>query len=169
MNVLGLDPGMRTGWAVLCDDGTPDVDLLGCGLLTPDDPKLRVPDRIESLCTGLGALLDEYEPGLVVLEWDSGHVNERRHRGGGAGLATHGAVTAALWREVLAWSRSHRATVVTVDESTWTRGVPKGERALAVAASFPYRLQDDPGLDIADAIGIVVWKLKELCVRRNAS
>lgn len=167
MITLGLDPGIgKTGWAIL--EG-PDA-LIDYGHLTPDDPALRVPERIESLCAGLEALLEEYRPELIVLEWDSGHVNIRRHQGGGAGLATHGAVTAALWQRALYWARRRSGvTVATVDESAWTRGTAKEVRALAVAGQFPgYRADSDRGRDSADAIGVAVWQIKELRVRRYA-
>ena len=167
MITLGLDAGIQTtGWAIL--DG-PDT-LIEYGHLTPDDPRLRVPERIESLCVGLEALLEEYRPELIVLEWDSGHVNVRRHKGGGAGLATHGAVTAALWQRALYWARRRGGVMVaTVDESAWTRGVAKEVRALAVAGQFPqYRPDRDRGRDSADAIGVAVWQITELCVRRYA-
>lgn len=166
MTTLGLDPGIDTsGYAVLASLD----ELLEAGTLSPDDPKAHATARIESLCGGLEALLERFKPSLVVIEWNSGKVNRRRHQGGGAGLAVHGAVTCGLWREALGWARQNRATVVTVDESQWTHGVRKEERALAVASMFPgLAWTQDRKHDVADAIGVALWKLKELCVRNCA-
>ncbi len=164
MRTLGIDSGIiTTGWAVL---GGLD-SLIACDVVRPEHPAARVPERIESLCQQLEALLDEYQPDLIILEWDSGKVNPRRHKGHGQGLATHGAVTSALWRESLHWARRRAGvTVVTVDENQWTRGVPKEYRAAAVAQMFPaVDWTRDKRHDAADAVAMALWQLKELCVR----
>lgn len=164
--ILSLDPGIReTGWAVL--DGT---ELVAFGILRPEDFEAGVPARIDSLCVGLEALLAEYRPEVILLEWNSGKVNQRRHKGGGAGLATHGAVCAALWRDARHWARRRGdVRVVPVTESQWTRGIPKETRALAVANEFPdYRPCSDPGLNIADSIGLALYWIREDRVRSIA-
>ena len=168
--LLSLDPGLLiTGYAVLLDRGTMDVDLLAQGTLAPKKVG-TVPDRIEFLCQELEALLNLHTPNVILIEWDSGHINTNRHKGGGAGLATHGAATASLWREALYWTRARKGVaVVTVPENEWTRGVPKEARAIAMAQMFPgYDWTVDSGYNAADAIGLAVWRIKEVCVRSHA-
>ena len=163
MKILSLDPGIEiTGWA--CMDG---LRLLECATIRPFDNREHATDRINGICAGLLRLLSELGPAVVLIEWDSGHVNRKRHKGGGAGLATHGAVTAALWREAVHWARGRQgAEVVPVDENLWTRGVPKDVRALAVAAEYvTYPQESDIGCNIADAIGLAVWWARERRVR----
>lgn len=162
---LGIDAGIQTtGWATM----RPGEALQDFGFLKPDTKGTPSFQRIEELCHGLGALLEEHRPGVVVLEWDGGHVNRNRHEGGGAGLAVHGAVTASLWRDCVWWARRHGADVIVVPESKWTRGRPKPERALAVAGMFPaYRPELDKGFDAADAIGVLIWFQREEMVQRR--
>jgi Holliday junction resolvasome RuvABC endonuclease subunit len=162
---LSLDPGLKTtGWSVL--EGPELVDF---GILRPNDPKAGVPERIDSLCLGLEALLDAFRPQMILVEWNSSHVNVNRHKGGGAGLASHGAVCCGLWRDAVYWARRHGAKVVPVNESTWTRGVPKKQRALVVAQEYPdYQIERDPGGDIADSIALAAWWAKEEQVKQLA-
>lgn len=165
--ILTIDPGsISTGYAVLEGDSLRD-----CGILKPDDPKADVPQRVESLCEGLEALLEEYKPDVVLIEWDSSHVNVRRHKGGGSGLATHGAITASLWRESLYWARRRQGvSVITILENTWTRRVPKEHRAAAVACQFPgVDWTSDIRNDASDAVGLARWYVQERRVREHTS
>lgn len=161
--ILSLDPGLaKTGYAVLDDLPIGEGVLIDQGTLSPGRAGTQ-PERIEVLCFELANLLDVHEPAVILIEWDSGHVNIRRHKGGGSGLAVHGAVTAALWREALYWARRRKGVaVVTIPEHDWTRGIPKEDRAVAVAQMFPgYDLGQDSGFNIADAIGLAVWHARE--------
>jgi len=128
--------------------------------------------RINTMCSDLWQLLKKHQPTTVLVEWTSGRLNCRRHRGEGQGLAVHGAATGALWREALAWRRSLPAEqrigvkVIVVRENDWTNGVPKSDRSTAIASMFPeYKIEQDAGGDIADAIGLACWYLKEQLVR----
>ncbi len=167
--LMGIDPGIiKTGYCVLRDDGTPDLTLIDIGRIWPgmDGPQW---ERIEALCCDLICLLERHCPDIALIEWDSGKVNRKRHKGGGSGLAVHGEVTAALWREALYWARRRGGVkVIPVAENTWTRGVPKEARALVVAQAFPLNLEADAGRDAADALGLCVYYCREQMVRSCA-
>lgn len=167
--VFSLDPGsVRTGWALM----KPPEELMQAGLLLPDKQTDPSETRIGDMCHGLWQLLNFYLPGTIVIEWTSGKVGERHGSGGGAGLAVHGAAIGALWRECIAWFRYQppenqlKTKVILVKENVWTRGVPKKVRVEAIAAMFSeYKIENDKGFDIADAIGLTVWYLRERAVR----
>lgn len=162
--VLSIDPGSkRTGWAVL----TQREQLLQAGLLTGDKGIDHAEFRITAMCRGLHELLEEWQPETVLIEWSSGHVGRRRHKGGGAGLATYGIAIGGLWQVAVAWARSCEppAQVRCIEENLWTNRVPKEDRVVAVAQRFrEYRIEDDPGGDIADAIGLGLWWIRELTI-----
>jgi len=126
--------------------------------------------RVAAMCRGLRELLDEWQPGTVLIEWSSGHVGRRRHKGAGAGLAVYGIAIGALWQVAMAWStsgepRERQAQVCCLKENLWTNGVPKEDRIAAVAQRFrEYRIEDDPGGDIADAIGLGLWWIRGLAI-----
>ncbi len=163
--ILSLDPSStRSGWAVM----QPPERLLQAGLLLPEKTKAASEARIETMCRDLRELLEESQPAVVVIEWTSGKVNVKRHKGEGAGLAVHGAATGALWREIEGWKRSlsadrrGRTLITLVRENEWTRGVSKQDRQATVAASFSaYDPSQDPGADIADAIALAGWFQRE--------
>ena len=167
--VFAIDPGSKkTGWAVL---GAREK-LIQAGLLLPDKQSAAPEFRIHRMCEDLRNLLDELQPAVILIEWTSGKVGRKRHSGGGAGLAIHGAATGALWREVLAWRRvlpAEQQLEVKVElilENTWTRQVPKADRIEAISVMFPqYLPEQDSGGDIADAIGLNVWYQREQAVR----
>jgi len=158
--ILSLDPGsVRSGYAVM----EPPEKLLEAGLLLPDKRTAASEFRIASMCRDLWGLLNKWQPGTVVIEWVSGKVNPRRHKGGGQGLQVHGAATGALWETAEQWRREHtESEVVLVPENTWTHGVPKVDRQVAVADLFPaYSIDQDCGADVADGIGLALWYLRE--------
>ena len=167
--IFTLDPGsLRSGFAVLTMGG----QLREAGLLLPDKRAAASEFRIEVMCRDLHDLLIRWDPSVVVLEWTSGKVNTSRHKGAGAGLAVHGAATGALWREVEAWRRSlpaerqSRVMVELIRENQWTRGTPKTDRQAAVAQEFPqYDPTQDIGGDLADAIGLATWWLRNRAVK----
>ncbi len=67
MRVLGLDPGSRrTGWGVVDRSG----NLFRCvehGFLAPP-AGLDLPRRLHFLARGVGAVMDRFAPGAVVVE-----------------------------------------------------------------------------------------------------
>jgi len=167
--IFSIDPGSKkTGWAVMAAR----EQLIQAGLLLPDKQSTAPEFRIHRMCEDLRNLLDEIQPAVILIEWTSGKVGKKRHGGGGAGLAIHGAATGALWREVLAWRRAlpaEQQLAVKVEltlENVWTRGVPKKKRIDAVNVAFPqYDPEKDRGGDIGDAIGLAIWYQREQTVR----
>jgi len=167
--ILSIDPGsLRTGWALM----KPPEHLVKAGLLLPNKQTAPSEFRIDAMCRSLWTILNYYQSKIILVEWTSGKVGKRHGSGGGAGLAVHGAATGALWREVVAWIRYRppqiqlETDIVLIRENEWTRGVPKQDRAFSIAAMFPeYKIEDDPGCDIADAIGLAVWYMREQAVR----
>jgi len=167
--VFAIDPGSKkTGWAVM---GAREK-LIQAGLLLPDKQSIAPEFRIHRMCEDLRNLLDELQPAVIVVEWTSGKVGRKRHRGQGAGLAIYGIAVGSLWREVLAWRRALPAEqqlkvkVELVLENTWTRGIPKRKRIDAVNAAFPqYDPELDRGGDVADAIGLACFYQRECLLR----
>lgn len=162
--VLSIDPGSkRTGWTVL----TQREQLLQVSVLTGDKTTDPAEFRIAAMCRGLRELLDEWQPGAVLIEWSSGHVGRQRHRGAGAGLVVYGIAIGALWQVVVAWARSCEppAQVCCIEENLWTNRVPKEDHIAAIVQRFrEYRIEDDPCGDIADAIGLGLWWVRELAI-----
>jgi len=109
----------------------------------------------------LRELLDELQPATILIEWTKGKVGERRHQGRGAGLAVYGGGMGYATATADSWA-ADGCQVVGILENDWTRGVKKETRQLAVASMFDdYRASQDPGGDMADAIGMAVWWLKQ--------
>lgn len=165
MKLLTFDAASRvTGYAVMADRRT----LIEAGRLRGKPAKGPPCDRIWSIVQGAIALAVQHQPDLILVEVTSGKV-QRRHKGGGAGLGVHGMACGALFAGLRA-ALTAAATVKAVTENEWTRGVPKAHRAAAVASLFPsYRMADDPGLDIADAIGLGHWWYTEAEPRGEAA
>ena len=167
--ILSLDPSStRTGWALLSQG----EQLLQGGIIKPHKQKCEAQYRIAQMCKDLEQLLAEIEPETILLEWPSGHVGRKRHQGGGAGLSIYGAACGSLWRTCEHWIRSlppeqqSQTEVELVLESDWTRGIPKSDRIAGVASRFKeYDPAADPGGDLADAIGLGCWYLKEYRMR----
>ena len=166
---FSLDPGsQKTGWAVM----RPGEQLIRAGLLLPDKKTAPNETRIGDMCHSLWTLLNYWCPGLIIIEWTSGKVSKRHGCGGGAGLAVHGASCGALWRECIAWLRYQppknqiETKIVLIKENDWSRGVNKKDRQIAIADLFPaYRIEQDMGGDIGDAIGLNIFYQRERAVR----
>jgi len=155
--ILSLDPSSTiVGFAFL----RIDAGLVRAGVIEPAkraEPSYR---RILSMRIDLRGLLDEYKPGTILIEWTKGKVG-RRHHGRGAGLAVYGCGVGAIATEAEHWAEANDAEVEAILENDWTRGVPKNTRQIAIANLYQeYRIGNDPGGDIADAIGMAVWWLR---------
>jgi hypothetical protein len=98
----------------------------------------------------------------MVVEIPSGKVGAR-HRGSGAGLSVYGmAVGALVWALRSTVIGPSRADLWLVEENTWTRSVPKGERLGLLRVQFPEYEEmaaagGDPWGDAGDALGLAVW------------
>jgi hypothetical protein len=170
MSILALDPSSTCcGFA----DLRPDGSLRLAGLIEPDKRQAASYDRILSLRRLLRQVLEQQHPGLILIEWTKGKVGHRRHHGNGAGLAVYGCGVGALATEAEHWvegisNTDCRPKVVYVLENDWTRGEPKEHRQLAIASLYPeYLSTDDPGGDIADAIGLAHWYIKEMIFNKT--
>lgn len=157
--IISLDPSSTiVGFAAM----GMDASLSKAGVITPDRRGAPSYERIRSLRRDLVTVFEQFRPDTILIEWTKGKVG-RRHGGYGAGLAVYGCGVGAIATEADHWARDNPpCDVVPIFENDWTRGVPKSARQLAVAEMYPaYSTHQDPGGDIADAIGMAVWWLKE--------
>ena len=182
MSVLALDPAsIRTGYAYFRGPGRKVHDAGYLSGKTGKDGDKEPTDRILTMCHELRDLVEECRPDLIAIEVTSGHVGRKRHKGGGAGLATYGMAVGGLYvyATVLAeerildlWPEERMFDVWPVKENTWTGTRSKGERRAEVAMKVP-RYKDafaqDRGGDVADAIGIGWWALAEIAMRKAVS
>ena len=158
--VLALDPSSTiVGYAAL----RRNASLIEAGVITPPSRAEVSYDRVMSMCDDLEQLLERIQPSVVLVEWTRGKVGQRRHGGLGAGLAVYGTGVGAIGRTAALYARGRPdCEVVYVLENDWTRGVPKDARQAALRSLVPeYAAVDDPGGDIADAIGLARWWLLE--------
>lgn len=168
--ILGLDSSSTViGYAFKsrCSSGS---SLVEAGLIKPDMNRVGEPESFWRICTMreyLSWLMDEKRPAIILIEWTKGKVGRRRHHGQGAGLAVYGCGVGAIATECMHWAVYHGCRVIPILENDWTRGVPKADRQAAIASEYPqYNQAADPDGDIADAIGLVDWWLKEQLVTR---
>jgi hypothetical protein len=175
MRIFGIDPGsFKTGWGIRIV--SPDLNELYRFGVIKAQKKLEAIDHIRTMRILLFGLLWKYKPDTILIEWTSGKVN-KQHKGGGAGLAIHGASVGALWVEAEHWLVEHNrlesparvAQVICVAENEWTRKVPKTVRQMAVMQQWPIYAEQakvlDPGADAADAIGMIDWWVQERRLR----
>ena len=67
MRILGVDPGLKTTGYGLIDVMTPKIKLIEAGCIEPK-PKDLFQNRIDSVYRNLNAILQRYEPDVMVLE-----------------------------------------------------------------------------------------------------
>ena len=128
-------------------------------------------DRVIDMNSALRTLLDYVKPATILIEWTVGKVAGRQKlRSRGAGLGIYGigvgaAVMTCYWyqHEMM---QIEIVDIVPVVENDWTRGVPKSDRQAAISLQYPeYKVSDDPGGDLADAIGLAQCWLQERKIR----
>lgn len=149
--LLAIDPSSTcTGFAVLTG---PEV-LVEAGRLTPGRQTAPAIIRIATMREELIHLIIEKTPNQIIIEIPSAHVSGRiRMPKQGKGMGVYGMAAGVLWATAVSLCQT-----ATVDERTWTGCRKKEVRAREIAAIFPaYRKIKDPGLNIADAIGIGRW------------
>ncbi len=155
--ILGLDPSSSCiGWGAVTRSGM----LYEAGKITPRHPDDSSWDRIMSMHADLVTLFGQLQPRVIVVEWTKGKVG-KRHKGHGAGLAVYGCGVGAAGLAAHLWGLEHpECEVAWVLENTWSGGVPKEKRQLAIATAFPAyapHLAGDDGGDISDGIGVADW------------
>ena len=160
MTLLAIDPSStKTGYAVMADSMT----LLDAGFLKPDKTRDPAIMRIAAMTKQLGEVLDEWQPGKVLVEMPSAHAAGRL-QGRATGLAIYGFAAGAMWRACHAVTDTE-----VVDAQVWTRGVSKLKRQQLICMAFPqYDSEKDKGGDIADAIGLAVWWFSRQKAKRIA-
>ncbi len=160
--ILALDVSSSvTGYAVGSRDGV----RTGWGAIIPREPGRaeaatltasgRAVDRIDQMVSGVRRLTHFYRGwGIdVVMEWSSGKLH-RRVKGVATGLAVLGQAQGAVRQALNGWGYDP----ILVAENDWTKGKPKAKRADGVGLRYPpYARADDPGLDMADALGLLDW------------
>lgn len=154
--VLGLDPGsIVTGYALMRSP----TELVECGALKATRTR-SVMTRIDNMTCDVVELLAERQPTAVVIEVPTPHVHAGRP---GAGLTVYGMAVGAIYATVRAvvgvpTYGTPTCSVWTYTDQAWTKGTPKRDRQRMIAATLPaYQAADDPGADIADAIGLCLF------------
>ena len=172
-SLLALDPSSTAiGW---CQMG-PGCELRSAGVIRPGREHRKTAfDRITDMTSALAALLHYATPSTILIEWTVGKVAGRlKRKSRGAGLAIYGIGVGAA-TATCQWYAHKRFEIEIVEieaitENTWTRGVPKEARQAWIAGQFKqYRATDDPGGDMADAIGLAQWWLQERKMKGNTS
>lgn len=171
--ILALDPSSTcVGYAVLA--GLSPAELIDAGRLRPSmavdaipdlpdwlrehlrQPALKAAWRVAGLVRDAVDLVREHRPRQVVIEIPSGLFGSGARNGARGSLTTYGMAAGAIWAAV---DQQLPGCVAPVTERQWTpdRGA-KGKAQLAIAGLYKgYSLQDDPGADVADAIGLARW------------
>jgi len=158
--VAGIDPSSSAcGVAFLRQESyqSREPQLLGFEVIRPK-MSLPVMRRIDFIVDRVAELFDKYPCHVAVIEWAN---LARWHGGDRVGqmapvLLAQSAVREAIRRKVF-WVEEYSS-------NTWTGGVQKSKRAQEVRARFPdyaacHRQGGDPGMDGADAAGLVIWRL----------
>jgi len=150
MRVIGIDPSSHcTGVCVAeVSDECRITDLVHLESISPPSRQSAI-KRIGAMQRDLAVAMQDHGPADVVVIETPGPRQQPR-------AAVYGmAVGACL---AIAWQFGIRA--VEAPAGVWTKRRKKFERAAIVAQQFPQYAEiahTDPGGDIADAIGVVVW------------
>jgi hypothetical protein len=112
--------------------------------------------RIDYISTEVARFAREHKSERAVIEFTTGATWQSKHRGSTylVPLVSSQAVARAAMRHYV-------LDVDLVSETEWTGGIPKEVRAESIRTVYPdYRTVKDPGLDVADAIGLGQWRLE---------
>ncbi len=151
---LALDVSSScTGWAVFGSRG-----LHAFGAIKPS-ASLDSIKRIDNTVNQVLSIVQSFEPSMIVMEWTRGRLHHRATAGREpTGLAVMGQAQGAVRQAV----RGLRYRVETFDES-WTNRRRKETRAAETRTQFPDYAsvaEHDPGMDVADAIALGDWYLR---------
>lgn len=158
--LVGLDVSSRAAGVALARRGERGPIVMDLRLIRPS-ASWDAMRRIDHIADAVGAYLRSVAPvDLAVMEWTDGVAwLARKHAGSWAShVVTLAAAQSAVRREILA----HVVKVETVTSTRWTDRVPKETRAERLRAKYPrygvWPKNRDPGFDVADALGLVVWR-----------
>ncbi len=152
---LAVDPDTHAcGWAI--------GDVQGpryFGVIKDTSRKRKAWDRVENMALRIFQV-EEVAAWVTWADKTSALVVEmpgRQGPRGREGQATYGLAPQGIYSLALGVNAAEfRRIGIPVHD--WTRGKRKETRAREVAAAYPtYRLEDDPGRHIADAIGLLTW------------
>lgn len=171
MKLLSIDPSStRTGLAGFDDFGG-DPELVLTDAITPID--VEPWPRVCKIADWVRNHIEGFWPDRVIVELGKKVHGNKRWQTYGAGMSVYGmAVGAVLW-EVHKIKGVGRYEIV--DANEWTRRghrqISKTKRNAELELIYPnqYRVKQDPGGDIGDAISMGLWWLEEQRVRGRAS
>jgi len=150
--VLALDVSSTAAGVALVylSDRGPVIESQG---LSKPPAKWMPERRINVIVDECAGMVDEANHDLLIMEVTDGMTWGSKRR------------TSHLVQLAIAQGRVYEAirgiqTPETVSVTKWARGVPKSTRAERIKALFPeYDAAGDPGFDVADAIGIALWRM----------
>ena len=161
--IVGIDPGLRcTGIAAM--DANRLLSWHRITTLHSADLGMRVAWIMDEMSRVLHEIRSEHgRLGEVVIETPARQSPDQRRRG----QALYGVAVGVCVAHVR-WLRYDLGSdIILTPADDWTRRRSKPDRAAIVEAAVDgYRRRDDPGLDVADAIGLCLWWESERLVRR---
>ena len=150
MKVLGIDPGLRcTGFGLIEAQGHQLRYVSSGTISTADAPSGDLPTRIGTLFSGLGEVIQRYQPDVAVVEVVFVNVNPQATLKLGQ---ARGACLCALTHAGLA---VHEYTALQMKQAV----AGHGKAAKAQVQEMVRRLLNLPGLpgpDAADALGLAI-------------
>lgn len=158
--LLSLDPSStRTGFSV----STGRLSLIEAGMLNPADASNPPYVRAWTMADDAVELCREHGVNQIVIEGPA----PQSPRMGNRGQAAYGMAVGVIWARL----RLLEIPLQVVAVDVWTAKVSKAHQAACVASDFPEYAamrKRDPGMDVADAIGLAVWWWQEQKVRGAA-
>lgn len=184
--ILGLDPASHhTGYALVDRSRDPlHPRLVEAGILKGSERRVEVADpvlsqlmnshgmnatrRIDSICAEVIRLVTQYLPAVIVIEIPSGLAGAGSKSGASSSLSVYGLAVGSVLKTVQNVVLTEVTTnavygyapvIVPVTERLWTRfRKSKSAGQLMARAMYPaYRIEDDEGADISDAIHLTRW------------
>lgn len=183
MILVAFDPSLScTGWAVVksmpreagtASDAWQNGMLVAAGTITPEGETQDYPARLSSLWSEARALLDEHEPGVVVVELPSKHVPTQGRGKQRTGQPIYGSAVGAVVGAAACPFNARTGLRITPPRmlafppDVWTRSLPPGprmtrddphktRRVMYAASLYGRRVEDFGGKtrggDVADAI-----------------
>ena len=155
--ILSLDPSSSvTGYCLGRDDGR----VVEAGKLTAPTRAKDALARIRHMVCDVEAMATEHEPEAVLIETPAPQAPRLSNKG----QATYGMAVGAVIHAADSVVGERNVHTYRADE--WTRGISKKHRQRCVAHDVPgYNPRMDAGGDVADAVGLLWWWVRERKVR----